>query len=256
MRSKAMIVAEKCLSLLLRRFHHECIALNGKRPLPEELDDLTLGGLLLVSDYCDKLKGSKVLEEIEKCILAIEFFPQGYELTPLLKELIYYDQMPFRIAHTLLQKQRLPLRDGVEHIKRAVAHHDSGLRWYFYRVCWMVRRHLPKEKFLDPLFKCISDCLGYVDHAAGLASALCDDRQDFFVQAEEFEPNPRFLDQYQERIKNLRENESFLSECQRPFESLELKLRRQIADVAMNLELGQHLEQQSLFRESDDRNET
>jgi hypothetical protein len=55
-----MIVAEKRLSVLHRRFHRECIALNGKRPLPEELDDLTLGSLLLVSDYYDKLKSSKV----------------------------------------------------------------------------------------------------------------------------------------------------------------------------------------------------
>jgi hypothetical protein len=56
-----MIVAEKCLATLLRRFQRECLALGGKRPLPAELDDLALGSLLLVSEHHAPLRGRKVL---------------------------------------------------------------------------------------------------------------------------------------------------------------------------------------------------
>jgi hypothetical protein len=204
-----MIVAEKCLTILLQRFYRECIALDGDRPLPEKLDDLTLGSVLLVSEYYDKLKHSKVLEELENCILALEFSPRDSEPYPL-SMWLSYDQMLFRIAATLIQKQRLPLRTCVEELREAVVHHRSSLRWHFYRVCWMLRRHLPKEKILDPLLKSISDYLGYVYEAVGLAYTLCDDVQDFFMRADGFEPEPLFFDQYRRRINNSLRVSAFL----------------------------------------------
>jgi hypothetical protein len=56
----------------------------------------------------------------------------------------------------------------------------------------------------------------------------------------------------QERIKIIRENRLVVFECLRPFKLFELGLRKQIMDVALNLEVADRLEQGSLLPDVDD----
>ena len=84
-------------------------------------------------------------------------------------------------------------------------HHNSSIRGWMMEMAWVSFPFLNSEYALGKLFKNIADTLGGVDIAVGLASRFFSKPDDFMAAAQAFKPTD-FEDQYQDRLKIIKEN--------------------------------------------------
>lgn len=113
--------------------------------------------------------------------------------------------------------------------------HQSDIREHCLKSIWLFRKCAPKELILKSLFKNIASSLGSVSSSAAIAREFFDSDEDLFEAANAFEPQEDYIDQYQERLKKLKE-EGLLDQCQSYFLPFELKVRLKIEKTALLME--------------------
>ena len=209
-------VADRCLAHFATRFLEGAKAC-GDDMLPRALDEAAFACVLL----CEAYQAHVTVDHtplLQACCQAL--MPRPFARL---------DMLPFSLCLALLR----PRADITEMLTRHFANGQSSTRFYAMELGWLLRRHLTREACAPVLLKNVADTLsGWVESLA-LCSALFPDEDAFWAGANAFDPEPRFADQFKERLA--RAKEFGLGACRVHFTELESTLRQILTDHVMAL---------------------
>jgi hypothetical protein len=240
-------VAESCLFQLTQYYCANCNKLPGKRSWTRSVDEASLACLLLCENYACFLS-DEAINALLSCRKAIPTSNNS---------LLWLDILPWDLAIDALRsnpgktEKQLEFNysgkywalapsgmsmSPVNFLVDNLTHPDSSIRSFILALAWFVRGRIPFEKAARALFKNAAVTLSYWDRSLGLCSTLFENEEQFWSFADSFEPPRDFIEQYQDRLKVIRENKLGLCRCF--FIELELKLRKIIDGWALSLEFG------------------
>lgn len=126
---------------------------------------------------------------------------------------------------------------AIERLSTNLDHRDSSIRGFMMEMGWIVRRWLSRESVIPRLLKNVSDTLGHVDIALGLAYSFFDGEEDFEQAVQIYEPESIFFtDQFADRIGFYRDKG--FERTQWSLLKLELRLRRIIEENILNVQIN------------------
>jgi hypothetical protein len=162
------------------------LAIPEKSPTSIELDEIQFA-IILVSqslpDECEPLITSQSMQCRELC------YGRWYgDINAYSWELL----MP--------QLPDLQKRSFVK-LPQMLTHPDSGMRTWFLKIAWLLRAKLNAEVIIPKLLANVANTLTSVEQSYGIAYAIFDhSRQDFSEFALGLNPDPKFQEQYTERL--------------------------------------------------------
>lgn len=232
-----MIVAEHLLLRLLTDYSDIVSAPTCQLPLSPEADLLVLAILRLVDEYeQDFVDRGLIGNKLNECRTHIRRL---------------YDNSPPYIPHSWAKAEELPLILALNAIQpedqefdlfdiySMLGHGMSDIRRHCFNVFWFFKLHTLRDLAVFYLFRNLTDTLGYVGSAAGIARALFPSDTEFFAAAARFKPPEEFTEQFADRIKWL-EEDGVLKECQNNFLPLEIKVRQKIESITLRAAYHSH----------------
>ncbi len=115
------------------------------------------------------------------------------------------DCMPWRLTNAVMEGgTRATDSEAVALLVANLDHHNSGVRNWMLEIAWIARPVLVGSAALPVLLLNVADKLVGVEKSAGLAASLLPSEEQFWLEANEYEPPPQFADQYRARIVSLR----------------------------------------------------
>ncbi len=237
-------VAESCLLQLTQYYCANCNKLPDKRSWSRLVDEASLACLLICENYASFLSDEainallscrKAVPSSNNPVLWLDILPWDLAIDALRsnpgrteKQLEFnYSGKYWVLAPSGMSMS--PIKFLVENL----AHPNSTIRSFIFELAWFVRERIPFEKAAKALLKNAADTLSYWDKSVGLCSSLFENEEQFWSFAHAFEPPHDFMEQYQYRLKVVRENKLGLCRCS--FIELELKLRQMIDGWALSL---------------------
>ena len=209
-------VADVCLRNLCRKFLDACPPPNV-RPLPSELDALSLACLLLAVEW-----GYHSPETPSADLGAWLDKVSGR---------FWGDLLPWRLGLEFCRYNPRGV-SGLEDLTANLDHHNSCIRLWMFDMGWCVRTKLNPVEASVRLLKDAADTLGYWDSALGLCRSLFTTDEVFWAMADNFQPED-FADQYRDRMALARKEG--LANFEQRFLRKELRLRRLIDQSALGL---------------------
>ena len=192
---------------------------NPEKPLPRWMDEHSYACILLCEEHGEALTEASVTA-LQKC-------QDDVAARPML-----YDMQPWNVALHALGKAPYAL-DGVV---GSFTNGGSGIRAFMFEIGWFVRRRLPVEETTERLLQNVADTLGHWGESLGLCSYLFETEEQFWAFAHAYQPDPRFEEQYRDRLQTVRD--AGLGLCRYHFALLEANIRRLIDGFALGLTCG------------------
>ena len=207
-------VADVCLHKFCREFLDKC-PLPTVSSLSIELDDLSLACVLLATEW-----GHRSLDSTSASLQACLDKVHGR---------FWGDLLPWQLALEFCRYNPSGA-SGLGNVTCNLDHHNSSIRLWMFDLAWCVRDRLNREKAVPRLLKNVANTLGFWDSSLGLCRALFPSDEAFLLAAEEFEADT-FSIQFRDRLESARKEG--LATFQSRFERKELRLRRQICQIAL-----------------------
>jgi hypothetical protein len=209
-------IADVCLRKLCRKFLDQCPP-PTVRPMPSELDDLSLACLLLGVEWGNSAP-EKTSADLAACLDKVAGRFWG-------------DLLPWQLALEFCRHNPTGIYD-LQTLTSNLDHHNSSIRLWMFDLAWCVRGRLNPVEATARLLQNVAATLGYWDSALGLCRSLVATDEEFWGMADKFHPKD-FAEQYQDRIKLARKDG--LPVFQQRFERMELRLRRLVCQGALAL---------------------
>lgn len=211
-------IADVLLAKLCAEFRARCPADNQK-PLPPELDDLSLACLMVAAERGAGAPMATV-QELNLCLNLVSGRWWGDQLLWLLTMELCVEDSESRASNELSEN---------------LDHHQSAIRGWMFDLAWFIRHKLDRDEITPRLLKNTADTLGGWEKSLGLCRALFDNDAAFELAALVYQPED-FVQQYNERIEHAKEQG--YARYLYPFELRELKLRRLIDRRILSSGLG------------------
>jgi hypothetical protein len=208
--------AEHIFIRLAQQWHDGYATVKPEHAPPRHLDELALAAALLAREHGASFT-NVAWQQVEANIALT-----GSRSVP------WIDRLPWRLATAA--RLELPFDSaGIEELVCNLDHHNSSLRVWTMEVAWMVSPWLLTESAMPLLLQNVAGTLAGVEMAWGLAGALFDSEERFYVEAESWQPEG-FAEQYAERVVVFKG--MGLLATQAPFWKTEATCRRLIAETA------------------------
>ena len=204
-------ISDICIARMAARFRNQCPS-DDRKPLLPELDDLALGCLLLASEN-DIGAPVETMRELGLCLDSVSRRFWGDQLVWLLA----------MESCALSEEER-----ARNELSQNLSHHSSNIRSWMFKLGWLVRHRLELDEVVPNLLENVASTLGYWEESLGLCRALFGSDEEFEVQVDAFTPEDHAA-QYEERVDHA--NNQGYAKYLYPFETMELRLRRQIAVI-------------------------
>jgi len=186
------------LQILTHRFQRRCTALNGKRPMPRDLDLLSFAALQLISEQRDQIGDRDfALTLLGRCG---DSAGGGVFVRDLYGDAWRLDLLVWELAQSLVE-DFTGLGEAGVFLAESLAHGNSVQRMFAMEIAWIVRRKVPREACLEALFLNVADNLVWVDESVALARALFETPEEFWSAAEKYSPPAVWADQYVDRLQ-------------------------------------------------------
>lgn len=209
-------VADRCLTHFATRFLEGADGCVDDE-LPRKMEEAAFACVMLSDTYREQFTENH-MPLLHSCCEALK--PRPFS---------YVDMLPFSLCLALLR----PEDEITKMLKRHFVNGQSSIRVYAMELGWILRRHLSHEKCAPLLLKNVADTLGGWVESLALCSAIFPEVDAFWAEANAFDPEPRFANQYQERLE--RAKEFGLGACRIHLIDLESTIRKIINDHAMTL---------------------
>jgi len=208
--------AEHIFIRLAQQWHDGYAAVQPEHAPPRTLDELALAAVLLAREHGASFT-NVAWQQVEANIALT-----GSRSVP------WIDRLPWRLATAA--RLELPFESvGIEELECNLDHHNSSMRVWTMEVAWMVSPWLLTESAMPLLLQNVAGTLTGAEMAWGLAGALFDSEERFYVEAESWQPEG-FAEQYAERVVVFKG--MGLLATQAPFWKMEATCRRLIAETA------------------------
>lgn len=183
------------VAFMMRSLADEWLRLVSRMPPGTQssvaADRLALGCLMLASEST-QFEWGRDEPSIQKCLAKSEE-----------SDWAQFDVVAWQLTIECLNNQG-PSHRQLQHLRRLIAHHNSGTRVWFHNVAWLLRKSLMAEDCTEILLSNIACQLGGVGESIGLLSSLHSDKERLTELADAFVPN-EFEDQYRDRIARIKE---------------------------------------------------
>ncbi|MBU0714220.1 MAG: hypothetical protein KJ964_02545 [Verrucomicrobia bacterium] len=207
-------VAERAFLVLAREWQADYEAQTAPRRLTSHMGDLALACLLLAVE-----SGSKFTDVARQQMEINRLTAAAYDHPSWMNEL------PWELCQ--LSHLMSPLQsDAVDELTANLDHHNSSIRCWMMELGWFVVPWLNPVEATARLLKNLADTLIGQFRAAGLAARLLDKSEEFMAFARSFTPPDSFEDQYQNRLKRVKE--LGIQAVQAPFWETEAICRKEI----------------------------
>ena len=211
------VVAERAFLALVRSWNHEVDQEESLRRLSADWRRCELACVLVAHEYGPAFTAVARREISDTC-------ERVHTLSP--GSTGWIDLVSWHLCESSTRPEHFSESGGVRSLLRGLGHHSSSIREWMMDLAWMVRNRLPPDEAVPILLRNLADKLGGPFRGAGLAAAICADKNDFLRRARDFDPPERFSSQYSRRLESL--EELGLLTAQASFWRLEVYCRRQI----------------------------
>jgi len=212
--------AERVFIQLSRRWHESFATTEPAHAPTRFVDELALASVLLAREHGASFTNVAWQQVEANIALAGK------------RSVSWIDRLPWRLAAASRLMAPYQSREFQE-LECNLNHHNSALRIWTMELAWMVSPWLQRDSAIPLLLQNVAGTLVGVEMAWGLAGALFDSTESFYVEAESWQPED-FTEQYAERVMWFREKG--LLATQACFWKMETACRRLIADSAMTPE--------------------
>lgn len=217
-------MAERAFLVLAREWQAEVAKTNNECVLSNTADILALSCLLLAVEW-----GAQFTD------VAREQMEANRDLAAKRRQPSWIDEFPWKLCQVSNFIPSPQESATVQELTANLDHHNSSIRCWMIDLGWFTIPWLNPVEATAKLLKNLADTLGGPFMAAGLAKRFFENSDGFFNFARTFTPPNGFEDQYQTRMKYVKEQG--ILEMQAPFWRKEALCRKKIEQAVLRFQV-------------------